>query len=124
MSCIWYALGNLDFTDTGDHWLDLHVTPQTDHVYRGEGFWYQYLTSFHWSLTQMTPGTIQINAVNSIERQFTIICLVFGLFAFSTLVSSLSAKMMEMKMKMQHRSHMLETMPIFVNQTKVSRQLA
>lgn len=54
VACVWYGLGRMDYTDTGYHWIDLLVTPQSENMYRNEDFKYQYLTSFHF---------VQLNAI-------------------------------------------------------------
>eukprot|EP00421_Protoceratium_reticulatum_P011917 CAMPEP_0168400402 /NCGR_PEP_ID=MMETSP0228-20121227/22580_1 /TAXON_ID=133427 /ORGANISM="Protoceratium reticulatum, Strain CCCM 535 (=CCMP 1889)" /LENGTH=422 /DNA_ID=CAMNT_0008413943 /DNA_START=91 /DNA_END=1356 /DNA_ORIENTATION=+ len=122
--CGFYLLGRAAPSDTGITWLDMPISSLGDQTYAESGFWYQYLTALHWSVSQMTPGSMQVSPVNSLERQFNIVCLIFGMIIFTTLVSSLSAKMMHVKMQVQDQKRRLMVLRNFLRSSPVSSQLA
>eukprot|EP00971_Amphidinium_carterae_P153157 3035901-Amphidinium_carterae.1 len=102
MCCGWFAIGINAPSDTGDRWVDNDFLSQVEHsklkAPELEDLMYQYWTTFHWSLTQITLGATEVVSGNTVERIYTVICLVFGLLFGSTLVSSLSATMVEFQM--------------------------
>jgi len=94
VACIWYLVGTQAPSDTGLRWTS---------DYTADGFLdrtpgYRYTTTLHWSVSQMTLGAIEINCQNTAERICNVSCLIFGLLFGSTLVSSLSATMVEFQM--------------------------
>lgn len=124
ISCVWYAIGKSAPSDTGFSWLGVAIAPATADTYQDMDFWYQYSTAFHWSMTQMTPGSMQVAPLNTLERQFNISCLICGLLFFSTLVSSLSAKMMHIKASKADKLQKFAVTCRFLRQASVSPKLA
>jgi len=59
--------------------------------------WYRYWTSLHWSLTQFTPASMEVNAVNTLERSYTVCVLLFALVTFSSFVSSITTAMTHLR---------------------------
>eukprot|EP00811_Abedinium_folium_P029292 NODE_459_length_3026_cov_8.827182.p1 GENE.NODE_459_length_3026_cov_8.827182~~NODE_459_length_3026_cov_8.827182.p1 ORF type:complete len:900 (+),score=172.48 NODE_459_length_3026_cov_8.827182:320-2701(+) len=90
IACMWYAIGRYG-DGMGLTWL--HSIAFGDETYENSSTTYQYFTAFHWSLTQMTPGSMQVMPVNTVERIFNVLCLMSGLIIFSSLVSMLSSKL-------------------------------
>lgn len=86
MSSGWYAVGTLDLR--GPCWTEAHFG--TEHT---DSFWYRYLTSFHWSITQFTPASMEVTPTNVYERVFNIFAIFFGLVMFSSFVSSMTNSM-------------------------------
>jgi len=120
--CLFYSISAYGSSDTGLRWLELMEDDTI--TYEESGALYQYLTAFHWSLTQMTPGSMQVNAVNSWERAFTISCLISGLLFFSSLISSLSSKMTNFQAAQRERTAKLTTLKRYLRQFKISSKLA
>merc|ERR1740138_1620555 len=89
-SCMWYAAGRYFPSDTGLCWLDADIMGPESGKYDTASLSYQYFTAFHWSLTQMTPGSMQVFPVNSGERVFNIFVLMGGFLFFSVVVSAIS----------------------------------
>merc|ERR1719491_764494 len=56
-------------------------------------FWYRYLSSFHWAVTQFTPASMEIVPTNTFERLYTIVTIFFGLLMFSSFVSNMTNSM-------------------------------
>eukprot|EP00403_Amphidinium_massartii_P004537 CAMPEP_0178375138 /NCGR_PEP_ID=MMETSP0689_2-20121128/2733_1 /TAXON_ID=160604 /ORGANISM="Amphidinium massartii, Strain CS-259" /LENGTH=937 /DNA_ID=CAMNT_0019995121 /DNA_START=1 /DNA_END=2811 /DNA_ORIENTATION=- len=132
IACGWYALGSqIEGSDTGSVWLEISSTSPALQdsdgnvvKYHDAGFAYQYFTAFHFSLTQMTPGSMQVFPVNTYERIYNGSCLIFGLLFFSTLVSSLSSKLMQQKLRYEEHHRTFGTLYRFLRESKVSRKLA
>eukprot|EP00931_Biecheleriopsis_adriatica_P019100 TRINITY_DN13125_c0_g3_i1.p1 TRINITY_DN13125_c0_g3~~TRINITY_DN13125_c0_g3_i1.p1 ORF type:complete len:740 (+),score=134.00 TRINITY_DN13125_c0_g3_i1:49-2268(+) len=96
VACVWYALGELSRaygSDTSLNWLeDVGKTP----VY-GQSLGWRYATSLHWSITQFTPASMDVFAVNLVERVFSIGILFFSLVSLSSIIGSVSASMTQLR---------------------------
>merc|ERR1712232_363004 len=92
-SCMWFAIGNDGFTDTEDRWVHAETSHMQSNTYFDASMLYQYITSAHWAAAQITLGANDIACTNSYERVFNILGLLIGLCLGCTLVSSLSASM-------------------------------
>merc|ERR1719468_417353 len=78
ISCIFYLIADLQYGKK-ETWIDSLVL--------ADASWeYKYLTAFHWSMTQFTPATMQLQPHNSVERAFAITGVVLALVGFSYLV--------------------------------------
>eukprot|EP00928_Gymnodinium_smaydae_P099074 TRINITY_DN9360_c2_g1_i1.p1 TRINITY_DN9360_c2_g1~~TRINITY_DN9360_c2_g1_i1.p1 ORF type:complete len:946 (-),score=88.95 TRINITY_DN9360_c2_g1_i1:332-2878(-) len=124
VACGWYALTQNWRSDTGTHWLDLALSSGSSDTYADLGMVYQYTTSFHWALTQMTPGSMQVFPVNSMERIYNVMVLLFGMFVFSSIISSISSKMMQYKLSSRVKVVTMQELRKFMMQNKVRTELA
>ncbi|CAK9031791.1 unnamed protein product [Durusdinium trenchii] len=88
IGCGWYAIGMEGF-DPQD-WISANGISDRSLEYR-------YLTALHWSITQFTPGSMNIQPVNSIERLYSVVVLVLGMVVFSSTVSSITAAINNLK---------------------------
>jgi len=122
ISCMWYSIGRYAWSDTRASWLDLEAY-QNGPSYGDSGMQYQYFTSLHWSLTQMTPGSMQVNPQNSAERAFNVVCLTFGLLFFSSVVSSISGRLMQYTIRKTGQTTKLAELDRFMRQANVSTAL-
>jgi len=84
IACCWYGIG-IDVEEDAKSWVR-HM--DLDKAVLG----YQYVTSFHWSLTQFT-GTVDINPHNTGERVFAVVVLLFGFLISASVVSSITSSM-------------------------------
>jgi hypothetical protein len=121
LACAWFAIGRYGHHDTGISWLD---TDSGAGTYAEQGEVYQYVTSLHWSITQMTPGSMQVFPVNSAERVFNIVCLVSGLVVFSFLVSSISAAVAQFKFRIHDHSERLNHLQRFLRDNRIRSDIA
>lgn len=128
--CIWYAIGKHMPADTQMSWLDsiadsgvVGMTPGELKSFYDYNSLYQYTTSFHWAMTQMTPGSMEITPKNSAERFFNIFILAVGLLVGASLVSQLSAQMVQLQMQKQAQMKQMRTLHRFLRQNKVSSVL-
>jgi len=125
-SCIWYltgraALSGVLHADTNQSWLDL---PVGDTTFENVGVAFQYTSCMHWSMTQMTPGSMEIVPQNSYERAFNIFCLVFGLLFGTTLVGQISSKMVQFNMSRQVELRRTDELRRFLRENNVAAALA
>lgn len=122
-ACTWYFIGRLGDTNTGMRWIDFVADNGRSQVaFIDTDLSYQYFTSFHWAVSQITLGAMEVVSTTSFERGYTIFCLVSGLLFGSTLVSSLSATMLEVQMDKRDSYLKMQQMRQFLRENKVSRE--
>lgn len=125
ISCLWYAIGKNMPTDTGGHWLGTGVAINGVTYGYGElNDLYVYSTAFHWSMAQMTLGSSEIVSANAPERAFSIFMLLMGLLFSSTLVSTLSATLVDYQMQASDHKEKMRQLARFLGQNKVDMTLA
>jgi len=123
LACAWYALTMSPTTDTGHRWTDIPLMSNAE-SYGDFGFSFQYLTAFHWTLTQMTPGSMPVQPTNSQERVFNIVCLFLGLLFFSSVISSMTTGFTQLKMLALERERKINELESFLRQKSISREMA
>mmetsp|Transcript_28450 Transcript_28450/g.88484 ORF Transcript_28450/g.88484 Transcript_28450/m.88484 type:complete len:1049 (-) Transcript_28450:47-3193(-) len=122
LCCIWFAIGRGADTDTGMRWTDTYLELNGVQLpFTEESHFYQYVSSLHWSFAQFTLGASDIPTTNSWERLFNIACLMSGLIFGSTLVSSLSAGMVDFQMRSMERTQKLRRLQRFLRENKVGQ---
>lgn len=122
MSCAWYAVGRLGSVSPA--WIDNSVVMEDSDnrsTYREMTIAYQYFSSFHWSVSQMASGAMDIAPQNSIERAFNIVCLLFGLLFGSSLVSLLSAFIIQLQDLRSEETKVLAQLRKFLRQNTFDR---
>mmetsp|Transcript_16270 Transcript_16270/g.37547 ORF Transcript_16270/g.37547 Transcript_16270/m.37547 type:complete len:1099 (-) Transcript_16270:264-3560(-) len=131
LSCFWCWLGQQDTTNTGNHWLDHEASLGGSGIEGGQvkrfrelGDMYIYISAFHWTVAQMTPGPINVVAVNMFEKVFNILLLLFGLFFVSIIVSLMSGQVMQLIISQRDMQDKLDKLEHFLRQSKVPRSLA
>mmetsp|Transcript_47509 Transcript_47509/g.152599 ORF Transcript_47509/g.152599 Transcript_47509/m.152599 type:complete len:1047 (+) Transcript_47509:68-3208(+) len=112
LACLWYGVGVQGASDTGMRWVDEPVG--VDETYRTSPPMYQYTTAVHWAMTQMTPGSMQVFPKNSVERGVNLLCLLLGMLVFSSVISLLSAKLMQRQVAQKDRSQKLSALRRFL----------
>mmetsp|Transcript_2156 Transcript_2156/g.4971 ORF Transcript_2156/g.4971 Transcript_2156/m.4971 type:complete len:664 (-) Transcript_2156:51-2042(-) len=83
--CLWFSLGIQD----SDSWVQVEN-------FSDVGWPYQYVTAFHWALTQFTPGSMAVQPHNFNERVMAIGVLVAGTVFFSLFISALTQERMRL----------------------------
>jgi hypothetical protein len=124
IACGWISLGRSGISDTGVAWLDTPIGDSEGSTYDTHNTGYQYWTSFHWALTQMTPGSMQVFPLNMYERIFNCVCLIFGVLVFSTLISSISSTVTQFKLSMQRKNAKMEKLNRFLRKVNVDPVLS
>lgn len=79
-ACGWYAVGKCGLEP---NWVERAFE---DH----HGLSYRYMTSYHWSLTQFTPASMEVVPMNAFERVYAMVAIFFGLVMFTTFVSHMT----------------------------------
>mmetsp|Transcript_30522 Transcript_30522/g.71258 ORF Transcript_30522/g.71258 Transcript_30522/m.71258 type:complete len:1088 (-) Transcript_30522:115-3378(-) len=118
--CGWFAVGRLAPSDTGLHWTD--SVPYLD--ISAEDPVYQYWSSLHWSVAQITLGSMGVSCLNSYEHAFNVVCLMFGLLFGSSLISSLSATMVQFQMLRNGRAQKLQMLRKYLQDNDVDLHIA
>lgn len=122
-ACVWWAVGRFGHSNTGSRWVDLQVVG-LDVSYREAGAFFQYVACLHWAMTQILAGSMQIIATNEFEHLFTVFCLIFGVLFLSSLVSTLAAKVMQLRMLHQEKYRKLEQLRSFLQRKSIGAELA
>lgn len=87
IAAVWYLLGQ----GAGSNgWLAANDIPVDD-------WWYTFLISLHWSLTQFTPASMSVQPTNLQERAFNVTVVIFALVTFSSFVSSITNLMTHLR---------------------------
>ncbi|CAE7251880.1 HCN3 [Symbiodinium natans] len=116
IGCGWYAIGMEMLNSIEGSWV-------TANGFQQEELMYKYLTSLHWSITQFTPGSMNVQPVNSIERLYSVIVLVLGMVVFSSTVSSITAATNNLKDINAVYKHQIWTLRRYFREQKISAQL-
>mmetsp|Transcript_56370 Transcript_56370/g.132168 ORF Transcript_56370/g.132168 Transcript_56370/m.132168 type:complete len:1057 (+) Transcript_56370:78-3248(+) len=119
ISCGWFAVGRLP-SDTGLHWTDSNSFLDIS----SEEPVYQYFASLHWAVAQVTLGSMGIACLNSFEHSFNVVCLIFGLLFGSTLISSLSATMVQFQMLRNGRAQKMQMLRKFLQDYRVDLHIS
>ncbi|CAE8705064.1 unnamed protein product [Polarella glacialis] len=123
-TCLWFLLGMNGPSDTDSRWFDSVMMRSGDH-FEAAAQGYQYATSFHFALSQITANGVEmLSPLNSIERWFNIVCLIFGLFFSSHVVSTFSSAMMQLEMANEDKTHKLKQLNTFLSQYPVDKGVA
>lgn len=80
---------------------------------------YQYTVSLHWAVGQIALGAIETMPTNSCERILFVLTMMFGFCFGSTLISTLSAAMMDYHMMQQDRTTKLRRLKQYLSENKV-----
>merc|ERR1712061_394186 len=89
-ACIWYKIGTGSGSFYETNWINHYSVVDRTLLDK-------YLLSVHWTITQFTPASMSIQPQNVMERFFAVCMILFGLFAFSTFVSSITASMTRLR---------------------------
>jgi len=119
-ACAWYMVGTHGPAGTiGENWLDMPVGLLTHHEIDSLGAWYQYTLCYQWGLAQISLGAHDIIPINAVERIFTITCNMFGLLFGGTLISILSATLIDIKEINQETASKMQLMREYLLQHNV-----
>jgi hypothetical protein len=114
--CTWYFVGSSGYGGS-DTWVIAGG-------FQERGWCWSYLTAFHWALTQFTPGSMEVQPQNDVERLFAIMVLVGGMVIFSSIVSSITQATNTLKDMNSHYDKMLWDMRRYIREQSISPELA
>jgi len=126
MACMWYFISVCAQSDTGHTWIGSPVVPNgssTDITFAECSGLFQYLSALHWSMTQMTPASMQVVPTNTPERVVNLLSVLVGCIFFSSIVSSLSAKMMQYRMTTLSKRAKVDVMRSYLSDKGISSEL-
>eukprot|EP00747_Dinoflagellata_sp_TGD_P008516 gnl/TRDRNA2_/TRDRNA2_118144_c1_seq1.p1 gnl/TRDRNA2_/TRDRNA2_118144_c1~~gnl/TRDRNA2_/TRDRNA2_118144_c1_seq1.p1 ORF type:complete len:436 (+),score=76.53 gnl/TRDRNA2_/TRDRNA2_118144_c1_seq1:3-1310(+) len=123
IACVWWGIG-ID-GDPEHRWVEpfLHLAENSDGA-DSFGLGYHYLVSLHWSLTQFTPATMEVQPKNIRERLYNVVVLIIGLSVFSSFLSSITAAATHLRYVSQQRAIREGTIRRFLAEHKVSMELS
>uniref|UniRef100_A0A7S4UQ32 Ion transport domain-containing protein n=1 Tax=Alexandrium monilatum TaxID=311494 RepID=A0A7S4UQ32_9DINO len=116
LACAWYATGKLAMQGDQNSWIQSVAVA-------GESLEYMYCTSLHWSLTQFTPASMDVNAKNLQERVFSIVVLAFAMVVFSSIVGSISGSMTTLRSMNSEQMRQFWLLRRYLRQRNVSKDL-
>lgn len=118
IACAWYAVGASGVGE--DCWIDELLRKSGREELPIEYF---YLTSMHWSLTQLTPASMEVTPRNRLERTFTIFTICITLVLFSSFVSSITAAMTRLHALNSEKERQKERVRRYITENRVSLDL-
>jgi len=121
ITCVWWTIGRRGYSDTGNRWVEDVLDNER---YLDVSKTFQYIIAFHWALSQICLGAAQVHARNVVEQVFTVICLLAGLLLGTSLISLLSAEMVNEQMARRKRTDKLKLMRRFLRQYGINPKQA
>lgn len=119
--CIWYVIGlDFDGSDTGTTWLS-HLR---DGSGRDAGGSYEYTTALHWSLTQITPGSMEVVPKTTKERVYNVVILFIGLILGTSLIATITAMITQYRMHLESTSKDFRMLQSYLTQSGASPGLS
>jgi len=115
IACSWYGVGTI-----GEGWEDTWVH---QNGLPSKHLGYKYTTALHWSLTQFTPASMEVVPENTLERCFAICVLLFAMVAFSSLVSSITNAMTQLRNLNSQQLNETSMLRRYLGENKVSAAL-
>lgn len=121
IACAWYGIGRYHLGEASAlySWVG-----QLDSEYgRTPSDVYLYITALHWSLTQFTPASMEIVPTNVVERCFTICILLFAVVLFSSLLSSITTNMINLRKMSTERRQQQSYVRRYITHNRVTLDL-
>mmetsp|Transcript_33838 Transcript_33838/g.79089 ORF Transcript_33838/g.79089 Transcript_33838/m.79089 type:complete len:1025 (-) Transcript_33838:130-3204(-) len=119
VACSWYAVGTIDLGDGSRTWVDAFEERSGEDA----TILLRYTTAFHWSITQMTPASMEVNGQNYLERIFTVCVIVMSLILISSIVSSITSAVTQLRKLSFEKSKQQELVRSFIGQKSLSLEL-
>jgi len=94
IACGWFVVAE---RQSGTTWL----THEADSFHQ-EDWLYQYVTAFHWSITQFTPASMHVQPHTLAERIYAVAVIVFALVGFSYVVGSITQSLTHLRSIKEH----------------------
>jgi len=115
--CAWYWLGKERRQGGDPSWITRYELE--------ENSWQTaYCISFHWSITQFTPATMEVHPQNFEERFFAIAIVVFALVGFSYVVGSITGSLMQLRSLSNNATQQFWNLRRYLRQHKVPTALS
>jgi len=116
IACCWYGISVL-VPEGEKSWVKVAFVPEDEIGYR-------YMTSLHWSLTQLMPASMEVYPHNPYERLFNLFVVFFSMIAFTSLISGVTNAMTHLR-ELNSRSQRQEAqLRRFLGENQISMNLA
>lgn len=116
VACMWYVIGKYSRPATHATWLT---------NFEGKGdLAYEYSTVLHWAITQMTPGSMEVNPRSVSERLYAVCILFMGLLLGSSLIATITSIMTQYRLNLEDRSRKFMALQQFLKQQQIDAQFA
>ena len=79
----------------------------------------QYVLSLHWSMSQLSLGSMEVSATNSSERMFSILMLLLGLLCSSAVGAFFASQLLEWSMSLSEHRKLMGTLRQYLRQMQV-----
>ncbi|CAE7207114.1 CNGA3, partial [Symbiodinium microadriaticum] len=120
-ACTWYAVGTI--LNDENNWVTAHFR-EPGAVPKPDSLLYLYTTAYHWSITQLTPASMEIYPQSARERIFNIAVILFGLCVFSSFISSMAQQLSALQQLSKSDRHKMQVLRRFISENKMSVALA
>jgi len=120
-ACTWYAVGTILNDD--HNWVTAHFR-EPGEIPKPDSLLYLYTTAYHWSITQLTPASMEIYPQSARERIFNIAVILFGLCVFSSFISSMAQQLAALQQLSKVDRHKMQVLRRFISENKMSVALA
>eukprot|EP00448_Togula_jolla_P010057 CAMPEP_0170608220 /NCGR_PEP_ID=MMETSP0224-20130122/21470_1 /TAXON_ID=285029 /ORGANISM="Togula jolla, Strain CCCM 725" /LENGTH=725 /DNA_ID=CAMNT_0010933435 /DNA_START=34 /DNA_END=2211 /DNA_ORIENTATION=- len=123
VACTWFLIGNMQ-SDYNASWTDALRRNEVRDGRQSTSVSYWYSTALHWSITQFSPGSMEVVPRNSLERLFAVCTLLSGIVIFSSMVSSITATMN--RLREMHAASAWQRMSVhrYLRESRISIRLA
>merc|ERR1712118_43977 len=81
----------------------------------------KYVASYHWSLTQFTPASMQVTPTNSQEQSYAVFVLILALVIFGSFLSSITLAMTALRSVNARRADQFWLLRKYLRQHSISR---
>lgn len=120
LCCLWWIIGSSGPCDTGVRWTDV-LRSQGEH----RSIVSDYAITMQWTIATMTLGaTTDVTAKTTLERCYNATLLIVAMLSGSSLVSFVSAQVMQLAALKQDRTRKLQSLRRFLLQEHVAQDLA
>lgn len=123
IACIWCAIAYGSAEDENTWMTNITGKPVSELRTR-ENIMHVYVLAIHWSITQFTPATNNINPANVRERVYAVFVVFFALIMFSSFLGSLASAMTQLKKIHIERFQEEEQIRKFIFERQVSLNVA
>lgn len=122
VGCAWYALGGI--TSAEITWVKAHAAFRGEEFSNSAGWFYFYMTSVQWALTQFTPAAMDVSAVNTPERIFSVVVCLAGLIAFSFFLGTINQSFSKLRSLTAQETRQNQLVRRYVGDKRVSADLS
>lgn len=120
LCCIWWTIGVMGPTENGIHWVEFLDA----YGLRGS-MTNEYIVAMQWTVATMTLGaTTEVTPKTNLERLYNITLLVMAMISGSSLVSFISAQVVQIATLQQDQTRKLHNLRRFLLQEHVAEKLA